>query len=70
MLLYRGYSLQQLWESDFEEMLHLMVWEKYPTSLQKEALRHSLALHMSNIPDCVVKAIESIPYALYHSLLY
>lgn len=62
LLMFRGYALEQLWESDFEDMLHLMVWGKYPTPSQSESLRKDLASLMSNIPSTVFEVIEDFPY--------
>ena len=61
LLLFRGYSLEQLWGSDFEDMLHLMVWVKYPTPLQKESLRQALVTAMLDIPESVVAAVHALP---------
>ena len=38
-----------------------MVWKTYPTPLQTESLRYSLAKGMSEVPDSVVKAVRSFP---------
>nr|ANF07286.1 citrate synthase-like protein [Paecilomyces fulvus] len=61
LLLFRGYSLDQLWDSDFEELFHLLVWGKYPTRVQKDDLSNTLANYMKNVPENVVKAIRSFP---------
>ncbi|KAL2004489.1 hypothetical protein VTN00DRAFT_3461 [Thermoascus crustaceus] len=61
LLLYRGHKLEQVWDSNFEEMLHLMVWGKYPTSQQKEELRQVLATTMSKVPENVVNTIKAFP---------
>ena len=53
--------MEQLWQSEFEDMLHLMVWGKYPTPSQRESLRKTLALLMMDIPTTVFEVIESFP---------
>lgn len=63
LLLFRGYSLEQLWHAEFEDMLHLMVWGKYPTPSQQESLRLTLATLMTRIPRHVSEVIERFPYA-------
>jgi citrate synthase len=42
-------------------MLHLMVWVKYPTPLQKESLRQALVAAMLDIPESVVAAVHALP---------
>ena len=61
--------MEQLWDSDFEDMLHLLVWEKYPTALQKELLSRKLAECMSNIPLGVRQVIEALPSVFTGSLI-
>ncbi|OJJ69579.1 hypothetical protein ASPBRDRAFT_130876 [Aspergillus brasiliensis CBS 101740] len=61
LLLFRGYSLEQLWESDFEDVLHLLVWGSYPTVPQKNELSHKLTEAMLAVPDDVQRTIQSLP---------
>ncbi|PLN83102.1 citrate synthase [Aspergillus taichungensis] len=61
LLLFRGYSLEQLWNSDFEDMLHLLVWGTYPTRAACEGLRRELALHMRSVPSTVQRTVEEFP---------
>ncbi|KAL4980981.1 citrate synthase-like protein [Aspergillus desertorum] len=61
LLLFRGYSLEELWTSDFEEMLHLLVWGSYPAPPQREQLRSKLAAQMLAVPDIVQTAVQSLP---------
>ncbi|KAJ5321954.1 uncharacterized protein N7506_011084 [Penicillium brevicompactum] len=61
LLLYRGYTLEQLWESDFEEMFHLLLWATYPTDVQREDLRQRLAQYMQEVPDTVHQSILNLP---------
>ena len=60
-LLFRNHSISQLWDCDFEDILHLMVWEKLPSTTQKDALRKRLVDAMLNIPDEVVDVIQAFP---------
>ncbi|KAL4800352.1 citrate synthase-like protein [Aspergillus venezuelensis] len=61
LLLFRGYSLEELWDSDFEDMLYLLVWGTYPTVQQKEDTRLNLAKQMLAVPQSVQRAVESLP---------
>ncbi|KAJ5193552.1 hypothetical protein N7449_009694 [Penicillium cf. viridicatum] len=63
LLLYRGYTLEQLWGSDFEEMFHLLLWGEYPTASQREELRQRLAQYMQEVPDIVRQTIFNLPKA-------
>ncbi|GKZ42587.1 hypothetical protein AbraIFM66951_002278 [Aspergillus brasiliensis] len=61
LLLFRGYSVEQLWESDFEDVLHLLVWGSYPTVPQRNELSHKLTEAMLAVPDDVQRTIQSLP---------
>ncbi|KAI3293261.1 hypothetical protein DTO002I6_4912 [Penicillium roqueforti] len=61
LLLYRGYTLDQLWGCDFEEMFHLLLWGTYPTASQFEELRRQLAQYMQVVPDIVRQTIVNLP---------
>ncbi|KAL2868055.1 putative citrate synthase [Aspergillus lucknowensis] len=61
LLLFRGYSLEELWESDFEDMLHLLVWGSYPMAPQRENLRRELAKNMLAVPESVQTAVRAMP---------
>jgi citrate synthase len=63
--MFRGYSLDQLWSCEFEDMLHLMVWGRYPTPSQSESLRRTLASLMADIPKTVFEVIEKFPSVTY-----
>ena len=58
-LLFRGYSIEDLWDRDFEDIVHLMVWEKLPSPMEKESLRSALAVAMMDVPDEVVRVIQA-----------
>lgn len=62
LLLYRGFTLDQLWGCDFEEMFHLLLWGRYPTASQCEELRQTLAQYMQEVPDIVRQTIFNLPY--------
>lgn len=62
LLLYRGYTLDQLWGADFEEMFHLLFWGTYPTAKQSEELRQRLAWYMQEVPDIVRQTVVNLPY--------
>jgi citrate synthase len=68
-LIFRGYTLEQLWDSDFEDMLHLLLWEKYPTVHQRTELSSALAMHMQDVPDEVFKAVRGLPYVSDRALI-
>lgn len=61
LLLLRGYALEQLWQSSFEDLLHLMVWKKYPTPSQSENLRKTLVSIMLETPQTVFEVIRNFP---------
>ena len=61
-LLFRGHSIEDLWDCDFEDIVHLMVWEKLPSPLEKESLRSALAMAMMDVPEDVVRVIQAFPY--------
>jgi citrate synthase len=60
-LLFHGHTLEELSGTDFEDILHLMIWEELPTASQREVLRYSLATAMTKIPPSVPKVIKSFP---------
>ncbi|KAJ5511378.1 Citrate synthase-like core [Penicillium expansum] len=62
LLLYRGYTLDQLWGCEFEEMFHLLLWGTYPTASQCEELRMHLVQYMQEVPDVVRQTIFNLPY--------
>ncbi|KAI0440601.1 putative citrate synthase [Xylaria telfairii] len=61
VLLFRGHSIDRLWNCNFEEILHLTLWSRLPNGHEKETLRKRIALEMTNVPDAVIKAIHAIP---------
>ncbi|KAF5857911.1 hypothetical protein ETB97_005148 [Aspergillus alliaceus] len=62
LLFFRGYTLAQLWESDFEDMLYLLVWGTYPTAQQKKELSGKLTEQMLVVPQEVQRTIQALPY--------
>ncbi|OGM47738.1 citrate synthase [Aspergillus bombycis] len=63
VLLFRGYTLAQLWDSDVEDMLHLLVWGTYPTWQQKKDLNRKLTDQMLAVPESVHRTIRGFPQA-------
>lgn len=61
VLLFHGYTLSQLWDSDFEDMLHLLVWGTYPSMQQKKDLNRKLTEQMLAVPDSVHRTIRGLP---------
>ncbi|EAW14389.1 putative citrate synthase [Aspergillus clavatus NRRL 1] len=61
LLLFRGYTLQQLWDSEFEDMLHLLVWGTYPTLRQRKELSRKLVDCMLAVPKTVHEVIRTLP---------
>ncbi|KAE8354200.1 citrate synthase [Aspergillus coremiiformis] len=61
LLLFRGYTLAQLWDSDVEDMLHLLVWGTYPTAQQKKELSRDITEQMLAVPQSVQKTIQALP---------
>ncbi|PYI11618.1 citrate synthase [Aspergillus sclerotiicarbonarius CBS 121057] len=58
---YRNYSIEELFEhNDYEEVIHLLIWGKLPTPVQKQILRQKLVAEMKPHP-CVVDVIHSFP---------
>lgn len=39
VLLFQGYSIEQLWDCDFEDILHLMLRGDLPSLSQREGFR-------------------------------
>ncbi|KAJ5698835.1 hypothetical protein N7462_000840 [Penicillium macrosclerotiorum] len=60
-LIFRGYTLEQMWEKDFEDMFHLLLWGALPTDRQRVELSRTLAQNMQNIPAAVHQAIRNLP---------
>jgi citrate synthase len=60
-LIYRGYLVQDLAESaSFEEVIHLLLYERLPTAKELADLKSRLGAHMA-IPAGVVKAMQTFP---------
>lgn len=54
--------MEQLWDSDFEDMFHLLLWGTYPAVHQRKELSRALAVHMQEVPDEVFTVIQALPY--------
>ena len=58
---YRNHSIEALFEhNDYEEVIHLLIWGKLPSSAQKQTLRRKLAAEMK-APQCVIDVVRSFP---------
>lgn len=60
--MYRGYTLEQLWGADFEQMFFLLVRGTFPTTAERAELQQILVRYMQQIPDIVYTTILSLPY--------
>ncbi|RFU23813.1 hypothetical protein B7463_g12525, partial [Scytalidium lignicola] len=61
ILLFRGHSIEELWDRDFEEILHLTLWSRLPNAEEKEKLRLALAREMAAVPEAVIVAVYAFP---------
>jgi citrate synthase len=60
-LLYRGYRIQDLAENaTYEEIVHLLLWDKLPGSEELERLRQDLAREHP-LPDDVIQGLKTRP---------
>jgi citrate synthase len=60
-LIYRGYLVQDLAESaSFEEVAHLLLYERLPTTAELAEMKAQLAADMA-IPQGVIKAMDTFP---------
>lgn len=62
--IFRGYTLEQLWQADFEDMYHLLVWGIYPSESQRTELSLPLAQYILAIPATVHNVITRLPSVL------
>ena len=59
---YRGHNLAEFWQTaQFEDLTYLLIWGRWPSTLEKEALRKELVAAAQEIPDSVSKVIQSFP---------
>ena len=43
ILQHQGYSITDFWQTvEFEDLLHLLVWGHWPSTLEKEAIKEAL----------------------------
>jgi citrate synthase len=59
-LIYRGYLIQDLAGACYEEIVHLLLYERLPTTSELEQFRKTLA-GARGIPDSVVAAFRTFP---------
>jgi citrate synthase len=60
-LIYRGYLIQDLAAASFEEVVHLLLYEKLPDRDELSSFREQLAGER-NIPEAVVDAMKTRPH--------
>lgn len=60
-LIYRGYLIQDLAKAGYEEVVHLLLYEKLPDRNELEAFRRQLAAERE-IPPGVVAALKTRPH--------
>ncbi|MCJ1385545.1 hypothetical protein MMC17_008668 [Xylographa soralifera] len=59
---FRGHNIADFWETaDFEDTTHLLIWERWPNTAEKEALRKDLIRAAQNVPDSVVRVVQAFP---------
>jgi citrate synthase len=60
-LIYRGYLIQDLAEATFEEVVHLLLYERLPDKTELSSFRERLAAER-NIPEAVIDALKTRPH--------
>lgn len=60
-ILFRGRSIEEVWDCDYEEIAHLMVWGSVPSAEEKGKLKKELAIAAQEVPPAVAKTIRSFP---------
>lgn len=60
-LIYRGYLIQDLASASFEEIVHLLLYEKLPNKAELTSFKQQLASERE-IPDAVVAALKTCPH--------
>jgi len=60
-LIYRGYLIQDLAKASFEEVVHLLLYEKLPSASELLAFKERLAAERS-IPEAVTAALKTRPH--------
>ncbi|PVH89078.1 putative citrate synthase [Cadophora sp. DSE1049] len=61
LVLFRGLSSKEIWDCDYEDIAHLMLWGRVPSPEQKERLKNDLAIAAHEVPAAVVKTVRSFP---------
>lgn len=60
-MLFRGLSSKEIWDCDYEDIAHLMLWGSVPSPEQKKRLKNDLAIAAHEVPAAVVKTVRSFP---------
>ncbi len=62
---YRGHNIADFWQTaEFEDLVHLLVWGHWPSTLEKEAMKDELFKAAQNVPESVKTVIYAFPYVL------
>lgn len=65
---YRGQNIADFWQTaEFEDLVHFLVWGRWPSAIEKEALRSELVKAAQDVPESVKTVICGFPYVLFHS---
>lgn len=62
---YRGHNITEFWQTaEFEDLLHLLVWGHWPSTLEKEAVKDELFKAAQIVPNSVKAVIYAFPFVL------
>ena len=62
---YRGHNITDFWQTaEFEDLVHLLVWGYWPSTLEKETIKDKLFQAAQIIPESVKTVIHAFPYGL------
>ena len=60
---YRGHNIADFWQTaEFEDLVHLLVWGHWPSTLEKEVLKDELFKAAQIVPESVTTVIYAFPY--------
>ncbi|KAL8832153.1 MAG: hypothetical protein Q9191_000426 [Dirinaria sp. TL-2023a] len=59
---YRGQNIADFWQTaGFEDLVHFLVWDRWPSAVEKEALRSELVKAAQEVPESVKRVIRGFP---------
>ena len=62
---YRGHNITDFWQTaEFEDLLHLIVWGHWPSTIDNEAIKDDLIKAERIVPESVKAVIYAFPYIL------